>query len=280
MSVPKSYSDTWFLLEQEGLLARACLCNGLTSLRKANLGDKKGLFYSSFFELSIGFERTMKLILILDHMARNQLVPPDSKAIESYGHKLISLFDAAKAVSTARGLNSLQAFTTDSLSIKILEFLDSFAHPGGRYANINKLTGHRHQTMADPIVQWGEIANQIIREHATNRQRQQIRSNGQAVSAALGDATMSLINDLDQQRPDIASLFTRVSELEVAAKHAIFALVTLIAALSDVLGSVCECAWKANPPAPSGMANVPNMKEFFQFAWPDRKYVMRKRRWP
>ena len=81
------FSATWFLLEQEGLLAQACLCNGLTALRRANLGDKKGLFYSAFFELSIGFERTLKLILILDHMARNQLDPPDSKTVEDYGHR-------------------------------------------------------------------------------------------------------------------------------------------------------------------------------------------------
>jgi len=45
------FSPTWYLLEQEGLLAQACLCNGLTVLRRANLGDKKGLFYSAFFEL-------------------------------------------------------------------------------------------------------------------------------------------------------------------------------------------------------------------------------------
>lgn len=44
-----AFSATWFLLEQEGLLAKACLCNGLTALRHANLGDKKGLFYSAFF---------------------------------------------------------------------------------------------------------------------------------------------------------------------------------------------------------------------------------------
>lgn len=90
------FSATWFLLEQEGLLAQACLCNGLTALRRANLGDKKGLFYSAFFELSIGFERTLKLVLILDHMARNQLVPPDSKTVEDYGHKLRALFDSCQ----------------------------------------------------------------------------------------------------------------------------------------------------------------------------------------
>lgn len=274
------FSEIGFLLEQEGLLARACLCNGLTALRNANLGDKKGLFYSAFFELSIGFERTMKLILILEHMAKNNLTPPDSKTIKSYGHKLISLFDATKTVCAKNGLNSLHGFQADSLPIKILSFLDHFAHTGGRYSNINKLTGHRHHAMADPIVQWGEIANQIFQEHATNRQRQRAKSNGQGASAAFGDAVTNLISDLDQQHPDVARLFTRVSELDVAAIHAIFALVTLISALRDVLGSVCGNAWKVNPPAPSGLADVPDMKVFFQFAWPDKKYVMRKRRWP
>jgi hypothetical protein len=274
------FSETWFLLEQEGLLARACLCNGLTALRNANLGDKKGLFYSAFFELSIGFERTMKLILILDHMANNNLIPPDSNTIKSYGHKLILLFDSTKTICVTHGLNSLHDFQADSLPLKILTFLDHFAQTDGRYANINKLTGHRHHAMADPLVQWGKIANLIFQKHATNKQRQRAMLNGQAASAAFGDDVTCLISDLDQQPLDVAGLHTRDSELEVAAMHAIFALVTLISALRDVLGSVCGNAWKANPPGPSGLTDVPDMKEFFQFAWSSRKHVMRKRRWP
>lgn len=274
------FSDTWFLLEQEGLLAQACLCNGLTALRKANLGDKKGLFYSSFFELSIGFERTMKLILILDHMARNQLVPPDSKTVEDYGHKLRSLFDAVKAIGSTNGVTVLDEFQPNSLPIIILDFLDDFAHPGGRYSNINKLTGHKHQAMADPIVQWGEIANRIVREHATPKERQCTELNGQIATVAFGGAATSLISDMDQRQMDVDRLFTRASELDAVAKHAIFALVTLIAALRDVIGSLCDGAWAANPPCASGVADVPDMKEFFQFAWPNKNYVMRKRRWP
>jgi len=274
------FSEIGFLLQQEGFLAQACLCNGLTALRNANLGGKKGLFYSAFFELSIGFERTMKLILILDHMGRNNLTPPDSKTIESYGHKLIALFDATKTVCATHGLNSLHDFHDNSLPIKILAFLDHFAHTGGRYANINKLTGHRHHAMADPLVRWGEIANLIFQEHATNRQRQRAKSNGQFMTAAFGDAVTGTISDLDQQPMDVEPLFTRASELDVASIHAIFALVTLISALRDVLGSVCGSAWQANPLGSSGLADVPDMKEFFEFAWANRKYVMRKKRWP
>lgn len=275
-----AFSPTWFLLEQEGLLAQACLCNGLTALRRANLGDKKGLFYSAFFELSIGFERVLKLVLILDHMARDKLVPPDSKTVEDYGHKLRSLFDAAKGVCAAHGVTALDAFQANSLPIAILGFLDDFAHPGGRYSNINKLTGHKHQAMADPIAQWGEIANRIMREHATPKERQRAQLNGLVASAAFGDAAASLISDLDQQPMDVVPLHVRASELDTAAKHAIFVLVTLIAALREVIDSLCDAAWSANPPGTLDVATVPDMKEFFQFAWADRRCVMRKRQWP
>lgn len=275
-----AFSATWFLLEQEGLLAQACLCNGLTALRRANLGDKKGLFYSAFFELSIGFERTLKLVLILDHMARNQLVPPDSKTIEGYGHKLCALFDGTKVICVVRNVTALNTFQSNSSSIDILGFLDDFAHPGGRYSNINKLTGNKHQSMADPIMQWGEIANQVMRKHATPRERKRAEVNGQVVSAAFGNVSVSLISDLDQQQLDIARLFTRTSELDAAAKHAIYALVTLIAALREVIDSLCHSAWEASPAGRSGMPDVPDMKEFFQFAWADKQYVMRKRMWP
>ena len=131
------FSPTWYLLEQEGLLAQACLCNGLTALRRANLGDKKGLFYSAFFELSIGFERVLKLVLFLVLLARNQLLTTNRKTIEAYGHQLRALFDAAKAVCTARNVTALDGFQAVSLPIVILGFLDDFAHPGGRYSNIN-----------------------------------------------------------------------------------------------------------------------------------------------
>lgn len=275
-----AFSATWYLLEQEGLLAHACLCNGLTALRRANLGDKKGLFYSAFFELSIGFERVLKLILIIDHMGQNGLVPPDSKTVEDYGHKLRSLFHATKTVCATRRITVLDVFQSNSLPIVILDFLDNFAHPGGRYSNINKLTGQKNQAMADPIVQWGEIASQIMQTHATLKERERTQLNGQMASLAFGDAAASLISDLSQQPLDVASLHVRASELDTAGKHAIYALVTLIAALREVIDSLCCEAWAANPPGNSGMADVPNMKEFLQFAWADRKYVMRKRRWP
>jgi len=46
-----------------------------------------------------------------------------------------------------------------------------------------------------------------------------------------------------------------------------------------MLDSLCGNAWAANLLGNSGVANVPDMKEYFQFAQADRQYVMRNRRW-
>ena len=89
------------------------------------------MFYSAFFELSIGFERVLKLVLILDHMARNQLVPPDSKTVEDYGHKLRALFDASKVVCATRNVTALDGFQSDSLPIVIWASLTISLIPAG-----------------------------------------------------------------------------------------------------------------------------------------------------
>jgi hypothetical protein len=273
-------SATWFLLEQEGLLARACLCNGLTALRRANLGANKGLFYSAFFELSTGFERLLKLVLVLDQMARKDAVRLDGKILKHHGHKLLTLFSSTKAICASHNLIALNKFPNDSLQNVILVFLDDFAHPEGRYFNLNNLTDNKHQTKDDPLTAWGKIATQIIQEQATPGEREHTKRNGLIANIVFGDKTSNSIRDLDQQQMDVGEFHVRDSELEIAAKHAIYAMVALIAALRKVINTLCESAWTANPHGNSGVANIPDMKEFFTFAWDDRQYAMRKRRWP
>lgn len=119
-----------------------------------------------------------------------------------------------------------------------------------------------------------------MREQASPRERKRAQLNGLMANAAFGGAAVSLISDLNQQPMAVASLHVRASELDTAAKYAIYALLTLIAALREVIDFLCDSAWTVNPSGKSGVADLPDMKEFFQFAWTDRQYVMRKRQWP
>lgn len=274
------FTPTWYLLQQEGFLAQSCLCNGLTALRQANLGDGKGRFYSAFFELSIGLERVLKLVLILDHMARQQLQPPDTKTVKNHGHKLSALFDAAKTISTARGITALDDFPDDSLPMVMLHFLNEFAHTEGRYSNINQLTKQGRQASTDPIARWGDIASQIMQTHAKPSERQHAKDAETAAEMAFGESAISLINDLDQQPLDVAALHARAAELDIAAKYAVLAMVTLVAALREVVGSLCKCVWQVQSAIVSDIGVVPDMRQFFAFASADKQYAMRKKRWP
>ncbi|TCD46880.1 hypothetical protein [Chlorobium sp. N1] len=190
------------------------------------------------------------------------------------------LLKATQGICGNRNLTYLDEFQPESLSLRILEFLDRFADTGGRYSNINQLTGQKHQAHEDPIACWGEIVNRIMEEQATPGERRKVVHTGLRASAALGSIAYCQIRDMDQRSLDITSGFTRNHELDVAAKHAIYALVVLIAALRKVIDSLCDSAREASPNSNSGVADIPDMKEFFQFAWTDKQYVMRKRRWP
>jgi len=72
------FSRTFSLLQQEGHLARASLLTGIDFLLRANLDERKiGNFYSSFFQLAIGIERILKLVIITNHMLENKYKPPN-----------------------------------------------------------------------------------------------------------------------------------------------------------------------------------------------------------
>ena len=249
-------------------------------MRQANVGDKKGLYYSAFFELSIGFERLMKLIIIIDYMADNKLSFPEPKAIESFGHKLNELLEATKLVCQRRSPKLVESLNNQALSIKILSFLDKYSHPSGRYANINKLLSNKFQHEQDPLLQWSVIAKLIFDSYATEREKNKADLMRKSASTAFGDSAISLIGDLGGNTLGVSELHATASVLNTASKHAIFSLVVLIEQLREVLGSVTVAAHEAERPEGTNSPSVPYMTEFFSFAWSERSVVMKKKRWP
>lgn len=275
------FTPTFHVLEQEGLLAQACLCNGLTALRRANLGgNQKGLYYSAFFELSIGFERMMKLIFILDHMGRHDLKPPPKKDIEGLGHKLIKLFEETKIIGSSLGIDALDEHDLSSVSYRTLVFLNDFAHTDGRYSNINHLIGQPSASKAEPLGAWARLAQEILRDCATPRERARVETSGKLMDEKIGSMVFTLISDLNQATPDLRNLVSNVAALDVASKYATASLVGLIVSLRDVLDVVANNADEVGRKVHGGVANIPAMAEFFEFAWTEPTVLMKKKRWP
>ncbi len=269
----------WHLLEQEGFLARSCLCTGLTVLRNANIGDKKGLFYTAFFELSVGLERMMKLLIVLDHLADYRCAGPDEKVIKKYGHQLLKLWHVAQQLAAKHGTEVLVPLNADPCVIRIIEFLATFSNADGRYANINRLAGNHKRSLAEPLAAWGDIANRLFEKHATTKQRKAADDMHVVAELAFGNSAMNLIGDLSNKPMSVAELHRRAFIVDTAGRYAILHLVRLIEGLREAMEVINHAAHRAEQALKRPEPLVPHMEEFFDFAWSDRS-VLNKKRWP
>ncbi len=153
------FSQTHHLLTLEGYLLQGCLKTGLNSLQQGHVGNK-GAYYTAFLQLSIGIERLLKVILLIDHMARNDLAMPAIKTFKGYGHDLNKLYDAVKSLPDPSP-NPLVAIELDSIPAKLVEFLAKFAK-NTRYHNLDSLVGE--STATDPLAEWHVIVLTIFHE--------------------------------------------------------------------------------------------------------------------
>jgi hypothetical protein len=136
------------LMINEGYLASSSINHGLTSLRKATLAQK-GEYYLAFFQLSIGLERLMKLIIIQDFRAKDNTFP-DNKYIRNFSHNLKQLFEKCESIGIEHNVIS----KADDISFKILLMLSNFSQTT-RYYNLDFLTGRN--TAINPLEEWAEI---------------------------------------------------------------------------------------------------------------------------
>jgi len=147
------------LLLKEAGIASSSINNGLTSLRKANFVQKSH-YYQVFFQLTIGIERLMKLIIIHNFRIANNNKFPDNKILKNYGHNINDLF---KIVSKYKP-NDFKFKLDDPIYDQILNCLSNFAM-SSRYYNLDTLTGRTDFINKDPLKVWNEIQEEIKKRH-------------------------------------------------------------------------------------------------------------------
>lgn len=139
------------LLLIEGSLSAYALANGLDCLRRANVYEK-GMYYQSFFSLSIGIERLLKLIIIYEYRIENDGKFPDNKVIKQKGHDLYEMISTIKP-----------KLLENELYKSTIKFLSEFAQ-NTRYYNLNVLTGREMHNL-NPIEEWNNIEKMILKEY-------------------------------------------------------------------------------------------------------------------
>jgi len=168
------YSRKYSLLLQEGYLSRSSLLAGLDAIIKSNISDiDRGFFYIGFFQLSIGFERIMKLTLILDYMNNNNLemIPLDILK-KDYNHGIIKLYETCKIISKNYPEKKYSYINIDDFEYNILTLLNDFALKS-RYSNLDELANAKNTE--DPLCYWwSNVLQDVIYDDVPERKRKKL----------------------------------------------------------------------------------------------------------
>jgi hypothetical protein len=272
MSSAPTFSNSFLLLQQEGHFIKACLTTGLSELRKAHV-QNKGAFYVALLNLSVGLERLMKALFIMDFMTKKNLAVPSTKELKAYGHDLLELYGACVTLSSAENGKVLPVAGLDEISENILSLLSSFAQTT-RYHNLDALS--TNQPGKDPLAHWNEILLKILAKDASKAKLTKVSASAKAVSDVISPSTITMMQGLDKANLTTEQALALPAMHEEAAKHAILYIVRILSPLRDLMSKVSHKAYFLG----CKQAPFPEMQEFLEWVSDDPAYVLRKRSWP
>jgi hypothetical protein len=272
MGKSPQFSTSFILLQQEGHLISSCLTSGLTQLRAANVHNK-GAFYGALFNLSIGLERLLKAIVIMDFMTKNKLRVPSKAQLKAFGHDIVSLYDSCITISIQEAAQLPTRGSLEATTNEILNLLNDFAQTT-RYHNLDALSSA--QRGKDPLTHWNEIIIEILKTDAPIEQQAKINSLASAVAESISNNTTTIMQGLDQQDLTTEQALSLPGLHDLAVKYAILRIIKVLAPIRDLISDVSHRAYALGISKPP----FPQMQEFLEWIWDDKAYVLRKKRWP
>ena len=272
MNQNTQFPPSFLLLQQEGYLISSCLTIGLTELRAANVHNK-GAFYSSLLNLSVGIERLLKAIIIMEHMLKNNLSVPTKKQLQNYGHNIIELYDGCVKVAITNSAQLPDRVSISNTNQELLKLLSDFAQTT-RYHNLDALS--TQHTGKDPLEHWGEIILLILKQDVTKRQRDKVLGQAKMVANSIDDISITIMHGLDKQALSTEEALALPGLHDQAVKYAILHLITLLSPIRDLISNLSHLAYGLGVTQPP----FPQMQEFLEWICDDRQYVLRKKKWP
>src|SRR6266496_1296135 len=261
------------LLQQEGYLTRSCLHTGFFALSKANIDNNQGDFYVAFFQLSIGLERLMKLTLILDYLAANELQLPNTEFLTSYQHDLTKLFRSIGAIEKRIAEQNLisDVLKQNTIESEILIFLDEFARKT-RYSNLDTLTGRR--SSGDPLMKWSKLSKRVFNKDVPREVKQNLKNQVIAISQILGSNTVVMASDLERKPLSFEDGLWQQRMFSTVAPFMIWRIMKTVYPIYKVMDEVCGLAQTVNLSLKPNEMIIPTMYEFFEFISDDRDFVL------
>ena len=246
---------------REAAIARSCLGVGLHALSNAHAGDLM-MYPKAFFNISIGLERLLKIIYLIDHAAQHSGSYPSNSAMKrNMGHHLERLAAVAAAADDRLRLSGTHHpwdRPDPELTGRIIGCLSEFA-ASTRYYNIDVLVGERVRG-SDPLARWKadvlDYIGQSCPEYLRRRHQRpaELLSDGVFVRvyAEGGDLITSAVEAAYQAQ--VGSWSNRVAKFTLAA---------FVRHLAGLLRGLEEETLQL------GLEGVPDLHEFFAYYMQD-----------
>lgn len=230
---------------RESQLAAEQIGQGVMVLAKANHAQT-GTYAQAFFGLSIGLERTCKLIFLADYAIAKDGSLPTNKELKSFCHNIFSLLSKCETIGI--GFMPEREYADrprDPIHEGIIEVLSLFGMQS-RYYNLNYLTGAAAD-QRDPVALWWEkVALPICERHYTKRHRAKDDANVAMAELVFGDRAFvhHTSEDGDPIR-DIRTFFGRAGATKVAQQYGQLYVLQIVRWLSSLLYELAhEAAYK------------------------------------
>ncbi|EGR2420696.1 hypothetical protein DYB69_17500, partial [Vibrio cholerae] len=270
------FGEKFVLLQQEGFLTQSSLCQGLTNLRKANIGDReRGLFYSAFFQLSVGIERLMKLTVLLDYMLENKLrVMTDQQLKHQYGHKIKDLYSAIKTIALRHDM-PVDGFVEEGTEWEIIKFMHEFALTA-RYYNLSKLSGSSNTK--DPLSEWWNIIYDLYLDEVSETKRNNIREKCYSICDARGSNSFTYFHDFQGNIMTELECLMYPMIIEVSSPYAVWYIIKILQPIFFVLTELQFKVQQLESEIGDQKAVIPFLHEFFPFLYCSRSMAIKRKK--
>ncbi|WP_460926405.1 hypothetical protein [Pseudomonas sp. MC6] len=273
------FDKKFTLLAQEAHLTKNSILSGFDLLLKANFfQDKDGYFYSSFFNISIGVERILKLAIITNYMLTNHYSTPTIKQLRNqFGHDIKSLYGECMKLIPVYSPRRTEQPTLSAEDQDLIDFFTEYAM-NSRYFNLNEVCEAKMDR--SPLDKWLKIARSVYEQHTPYQ--------------VIQKSAMDLIYNMDRTgqpngfttylnesgRPMMVfDCLHRQYVIQKSSPLVIWRLVEILRPIHLLLEAMSHKASEYEMSHGKPTMIVPHFEDFFYFLLADKTAIKRRKRW-
>jgi hypothetical protein len=272
---PSPNNPEFVALSREAGIAAELLASGVTALGKAHAAQD-GWYNLAFFNLSIGFERTAKLAIVVNHcLDHSGTFPSDDELKKKYGHDIKALLEHVNQISQQRrpGME-YGILPSTGIHQGIIETLSEFAKVT-RYYNLDLLVTGKGRAYGDPLAAWmARVGSPILAKHYSVRRRGADKRGAGVLEQMMGDIT--LVRNLSESGAPINSIEEAAlhsAQTTVVQKYGQLYTLQIIRFLAFLMFELTHEAYR------SPATVIPHLSEFFGMFMNKDAYFKGRRTW-